>query len=204
MTDERRPRDTTTLGKLLKQALRRGDGDAIAEVVDEMGPHIESFDRSIKMHGRTGTEVTIGLSNPSYGNGDENEALLKTIAEQMPVATGCLTALLIGIPATEIAKTVEVCLERLDARADFDAMATLLEFILKNAPALTSVDPAALGMRPVNTYRLNRVKPRDRTNLAHCRGERPTQRIPGLRPNPLHPDPRPGRVAEPPQPTQRP
>ena len=159
MTDERRPRDTTTLGKLLKQALRRGDGDAIAEVVDEMGPHIESFDRSIKMHGRTGTEVTIGLSNPSYGNGDENEALLKTIAEQMPVATGCLTALLIGIPATEIAKTVEVCLERLDARADFEAMATLLEFILKNAPALTSVDPAALGMRPVNTYRLNRVNP---------------------------------------------
>ena len=159
MTDERKPRDTTTLGKLLKQALRRGDGDAIAEVVDEMGPHIESFDRSIKMHGRTGTEVTIGLSNPSYGNGDESEALLKTIAEQMPVATGCLTALLIGIPATEIAKTVEFCLERLDARADFDAMTTLLEFILKNAPALTSVDSAALGMRPVNTYRLNRVNP---------------------------------------------
>ena len=167
MTDERRPRDTTTLGKLLKQALRRGDGDAIAEVVDEMGPHIESFDRSIKMHGRTGTEVTIGLSNPSFGNGDEGEALLKTITEQMPVATGCRTARLIGIPPVEIARTIESCLERLDARSDFDAMTALVELILKNDPELTiqddpartNQDDATAGTRPVKTYRLNRVNP---------------------------------------------
>ena len=167
MTDERKPRDTTTLGKLLKQALRRGDGDAIAEVVDEMGPHIESFDRSIKMHGRTGTEVTIKLNNPNWANGDESEALLKTISEEMAVAVGCRSARLIGIPPVEIAETVERCLERLDARSDFEAMTALIKFILENDPELTIQDDSAraseddltLGIRPVKTYRIDRVSP---------------------------------------------